>query len=315
MKRSAISLALALGVAGSVAAQAAIDTSIIRVVYPKYRQSIAAVDSTFIIGSVPPGWTLTANGHPVEVHAGGGWLAYLPLTPGAFTFALRAARGAETVALDWPALVPELPLPDSFTAPLVYSNNRIPSTPRSFHLGDVVDLQMRGTPGCRAWAEIPGFADSIPMSESQGVAAPFYGASVWEDSDNHTPRILGVYQGIYQLDSDSAADSLAVIYHIARPSFADALRYLRERAPAEIQFEALRALKWGDGLAHASDTAEPLLSFNPVEFPRTVEFTDTVQIVRVGPRRGYLGLFQPAGVRALADGFDGEWYTIRLTDT
>lgn len=300
------------GAAQTVSEDALVQTPI-RVVYPKEGQVIAAIDSTFILGSVAPGWTISINGKKTRVHASGGWLSYTAIEQGEFVFQLQADSADQSVTLDWPVLVPKAPLPDSFVAPLIYQDYRLPMRAKSFNSGELVQLQCRATPACVCWAEIPGVADSIPMSEREGLPAPFYGSSVWEKTDSVTmPLIRGVYQGLFEVPTGIRFDSLAVIYHLAAPNFLSILKYLGDRNPADIDFQPLTMLAWN---TPAVDTGASLLYFNPPEFPRTIEFTDTVQVLRVGPQRGYLGLFQPAGVRALATGFEGDWYKVRLSES
>jgi N-acetylmuramoyl-L-alanine amidase len=46
--------------------------------------------------------------------------------------------------------------------------------------------------------------------------------------------------------------------------------------------------------------------------PRIMELTDSMQILRFGPRLGYLTTFQPAGVRAIYRGESDDWVRLRL---
>ena len=67
----------------------------INVIYPKPDQIISAVDSTFILGNVPPeskktAYKLFINNQYVDVHPEGGFIAFLPITPGDFQFELTA---------------------------------------------------------------------------------------------------------------------------------------------------------------------------------------------------------------------------------
>ena len=78
------------------AAQAA-DLPQITVIYPKPDQLVGAVDSTFILGHLPPDLPyktkdviLFINGYQVPVHHDGGFLAFIPVYPGEFTFELSA---------------------------------------------------------------------------------------------------------------------------------------------------------------------------------------------------------------------------------
>lgn len=302
----------ALALTGATIAQEA--DSPLQVTYPRAGQRIGAVDSTFIIGSAPAGWSVTVNGHTAVTHTDGGWLAYVPLSDGDFVFDIRAHNGPDSAALRLSVIVPDEPKPDSVTQLLIYDNHRLPILPASYSSGASLGLQFRGTPGCQAWAEIPGVADSVPMTESEGLPAPFYGASVFEDSsETDIPRILGVYQGRFESPTATTTDSVHVVYHLAPPSAAAMLAYLREQPLRAINFAALNGLLFDDSAV--SDTHNVALAFNHSQFPVTVEFTDTVQIMRVGPRRGYLGIFQPAGVRAEAIGFEGDWYIVRLSES
>src|SRR5574341_1289703 len=64
----------------------------INVIYPKDSQSVSVSDSTFILGNVSPGSSLKINGFPVKVYHNGAFLAFLPLSPGDFTFELIATN-------------------------------------------------------------------------------------------------------------------------------------------------------------------------------------------------------------------------------
>lgn len=296
----------------------------IRVVYPKEDQFIGAVDSSFIFGSVKKGWSVAVNGHGVDVHDDGGWIAFLPLEPGAFTFQIVAQHtaakgGASYDTLNWPVRVPELPGLDSFDSLTIYPNFRLPGRKQSLGLGEILKLQFRAQPGCVAWAEIPGYNDSVPMIESDGLPAPFYSRSVFENNeDSAEVRIYGIYQGMYTIDIPFQSDSQVIVYHVAAPTRQQALDYLRRTPIERVNFNMLRALdrQEGDSVKFgAVDTLRVALSINSPEFPRALEFTDTTQIMRVGPRRGYLGLFQPTGIRALAVGFEGDWFKIKLSES
>src|SRR5512141_1875869 len=81
----------------------------LKVVYPIDNQNIPAVDSTFIFGSVEPGSTLRINGETVKIHKDGGWLAFLPVKPGHFTFVVRAVKGKESDSASVNVHLPELP--------------------------------------------------------------------------------------------------------------------------------------------------------------------------------------------------------------
>ncbi|MBN4076496.1 N-acetylmuramoyl-L-alanine amidase [Gemmatimonas aurantiaca] len=312
------SITVMIGIVLAVSVFAQNNSSVIQVTYPRAGQRIAAVDSTFIIGSAPVGWRVTVNGHDAVTHAEGGWLAFVPLTGGKFVFDIEAFSNingeTQSASLQLPVYVPALPQTDSVAELLIYKNYRLPRISTSYLSGADVRLQFRGVPGCRAWAEISGIADSIPMIESEGTPAPFYGASVFEDSsDTDIPRILGIYQGQFKVPESAQEDSVHILYHLAPPNPASMLAYLREQPIRATNFGAVNALRFAD--ISATDTNGMTVAFNHSAFPVTIEFTDTVQIMRVGPRRGYLGLFQPAGVRVSAIGYEGDWFVVKLSES
>ncbi|MCH9031020.1 MAG: N-acetylmuramoyl-L-alanine amidase [candidate division Zixibacteria bacterium] len=296
----------------------------LRVIYPKFGQSIPYVDSTFILGSISPEWNLQLNGEPVDVHPDGGWIAYVAISSGDFEFRFAMTKDAAKRNKTWPVIVSGPGSPDSFDSLTIKKDNRKPELAESFVLGEIVYLQFEGSPGCRAWAELPGLADSVPMTETPERFIDSYEsgsqeASVFKNSLNNNLRPqTGVYQGMYIVDSSKSLDTVPVVFHLSRPSAADVLAYIRERSTLDLNFNLLKALRWPVNYSivnSKSDTSEINISINPAAFPRTVEFTDTTQIMRVGPGKGYLGLFQPVGTRALTTGYQGSWYKLKLSES
>jgi len=297
------------------------DSADINVVYPKQNQHIGAIDSTFIFGSVNPAWKLTVNGFPTPVDKDGGWLAFVPLSPGEFIFKIIAAKGTRSDTVDWPVKVPDVPVADKLDSLVIFQDYRLPTLSRSVQSGDILRLQFRGTPNCRGWAEIPGVVDSIPMSEALGVAYPYHAGDVFDTSTATTDSALlvpGIYQGLYRFSLPLARDSARIILNLTAPGLPDSIPTPTGNTIMGIDIGLMRSINWGL-MQHlgsvANDTAKSTLSFNPEEYPHTIEFTDTTQRLRVAPARGYLGLFQPAGVRALAVGFEGDWYRLKLSET
>ena len=71
----------------------------ITIIYPRAGQVVGAVDSTFIFGHLPntisckpKDAVVFVNGHETPVHCDGGFLAFVPVVPGEFTFELAAYR-------------------------------------------------------------------------------------------------------------------------------------------------------------------------------------------------------------------------------
>ncbi|MBA2565457.1 MAG: hypothetical protein H0V09_08570, partial [Gemmatimonadetes bacterium] len=84
----------------------------LRVVYPPAGATLTASDSTFVFGSVSPaGASVTVNGVAAEQAPGGGWLAWVPVTPGPFVFRVEASGGeaggaAAAARIEHPVHVP-----------------------------------------------------------------------------------------------------------------------------------------------------------------------------------------------------------------
>jgi len=287
----------------------------INVIYPKPDGRIAAVDSTFILGSVPSGAMLTINGHEVDVHKDGGFIAFLPIRPGNFEFDLTAVYGTDdNITVDRLTVPVNVPRPrKSFVCDslrIVDKNGFMGNL--SLSDGDFLTLEIQGTPGCRAYFSIPGYVDSVPMAEMPPRLQPYWGESVFgEGAVPDSLKIRGHYAGFLNIDSRKLHDSARIYYHLETPEFEDILNRLLDRPNSAIDYSTLELLKI-PGREYI-DSSNVFVKINPPEFPRTVRFTDSVQIVRVGPRKGYLSIFQPEGVQALAVGREGDWIKLRLS--
>jgi N-acetylmuramoyl-L-alanine amidase len=285
----------------------------INVVYPPKNATIAAADSTFILGSVTPGSELTINGVKIPVHEAGGFIAFLPIKPGPFDFNLTATAGKEMARLTWPVSVPRPEKAPSYDS--LYIIDEFDST-RDLVLGtgDRLVAGFRGTPGCLAYFSIPGLSDSIPMAELPPVIQPYRGESVsgqgWIAESFHA---RGYYEGFLNIGFEKRPDSTRLIYHLVAPDMKKVLQRILNRPAELIDFNFLSLLKL-NGAAEI-DSSRYYVWVNPNGWPRQVEFIDSMQIIRVGPRLGYLAIFQPLGVTAQAVGAEGEWLKLKLSQT
>jgi N-acetylmuramoyl-L-alanine amidase len=316
-----IGVCLLISVVGALAN----DDANIKVVYPKLNQRIGAIDSTFIFGSVNPDWRLTVNGHATSAHKDGGWIAFLPLQPGEFVFSIVATNGKDSSVIEWPVYVPGILIDGEMDSLVIFNDYRLPTDSRSLATGDILHFQFRGAPGCRAWGEIVGVADSIPMLETATIPQPYHAGDVFDGESSQIDSsflVPGVYQGLYNFTSALIQDSAVVVIHLAAPDLFMSLSGGRDDFSSAsilgVDLGVLKKVDWrlanyADSVV--TDTMSITLSLNLDEYPRTVEFTDTTQRLRVAPSRGYLGIFQPAGVRALAVGFEGDWFRLQLSES
>lgn len=313
------------------------------VVYPKPEQLITAVDSTFILGHVPPRqgdwlYDLFINDKPVAVHKDGGFIAFLPITPGEFTFHLTALltnrdhedyqrRIKQHHYFDPPLAyndslsetltvhVPEPLQPVSSDSLLIVKEYDPPAGDLVLSTGQILELSFRGTPACRAWFSIDGVVDSVPMAEIEPRQQPYWGEAVFgAGAVPDSLKLKGIYSGFFTIPATAKTEAVFVCYHLAPPSMADIARRLFIDTDDRIKFNISKLLE----LVHCeSITKESLfkITLNSKIYPFTVEFTDSVQIIRHGPRKGYFSIFQPQGVEALAVGAEGDWYRIQLSRT
>jgi hypothetical protein len=320
----------ALLVASLVGTRVVAETRL-RVIYPKPDQAVGAIDSTFIFGSVSGDFNprkdwLEINGHIVEVHSGGGFLAYLPTTPGEFTFHVRALRQTTTplrgeglerfqllcedsVRVFLP--VPRQSLPDDSLAiagdyaPL--SGDLVLST------GGILRVMFQATPGLYAWFAIPGVVDSVSMSEVDPRQQPYWGEAVFGvGAVPDSVLIKGIYSGLYVVPESVSVVDAQVIYNIATPPH-KYIRPLISTTPSGVEDERLvKLLAMPAGLARPSGYR---VSLNHPDYPFTVRFLDSVQTLRHGPQQGYFSIFQPQGAEALVVGGEGDWFRLKLSRT
>jgi N-acetylmuramoyl-L-alanine amidase len=286
------------------------EAPLINVVYPKGCGRIGAVDSTFIFGSVTPGSELTINGFDVPVHKQGGFIAFLPIQPGLFDFILVAIKNNDTTYYIRSVAVPELK--KSFG----YDSLKIEDWQDSSHNiilahGDLLRVDFQATPNCFAWFSIPDYADSVPMVEMPPKIQSYWGETVFGiGAVPESLKIAGYYSGFLEIREKALNDSIRIYYHLKAPCLHDLFKMPDDK----INFVDALSLLIFDGES-IIDSSGYYIKINPNCYPRVVEFVDSVQIMRVGPRKGYLSVFQPEGVRAMAVGRKGEWLKLRLSQS
>jgi N-acetylmuramoyl-L-alanine amidase len=307
------------------------DAKRIRVVYPKPGQRIGAVDTTFILGHLPDlsplkpeDLVLVVNDSSTfPIHASGGFLAWVPIAPGEFTFRLRAfpkdlidslRTPAVAVAAGSLAVVVPQPLKSARTDSLeIPGDYRPPMGDLVLSAGETLQFSCQASPDMIAWASIPGLADSIPMTETDPRPQPFWGENVFgAGAVPESLLIRGIYTGEINIPDSARVIDQRITYHIALPeSVIAVLRSLLGIAPPDsIDNRFFMSLT-------ARDTAQSRyrISANHPEYPFTVRFSDSMQILRHGPLRGYFATFQPAGIEASVVGTEGDWFKLRLSET
>jgi N-acetylmuramoyl-L-alanine amidase len=144
----------------------------IDVVYPGENETVAAVDSTFIFGSVGSGRaSVTINGETVDVAPNGAFLAYLPV-PRDSVYRVIATRGADRAeGMRRVRLTPRAVT--QVTGTQIVQGSVTPVGPRTVMEGEAVEVSFRGTAGGRAELVLPT-GERFPLQQRTltGEAAP-----------------------------------------------------------------------------------------------------------------------------------------------
>ncbi|MHB9156158.1 MAG: hypothetical protein ACYC5N_10820, partial [Endomicrobiales bacterium] len=74
-------------------------SGVLRVAHPCEGARLPNLASTFVFGAADPAGTLTLNGKPVPVHPGGGFIAMVDLSTGAFAIRAELSVGTTTHAV------------------------------------------------------------------------------------------------------------------------------------------------------------------------------------------------------------------------
>ncbi|MFA6030238.1 MAG: N-acetylmuramoyl-L-alanine amidase [Elusimicrobiota bacterium] len=140
----------------------------VMVVYPPEGQVLDGVRAAFILGAVnAPERPFRVNGVAVKPHPKGGFLAYVPVEPGVFTFRCEldlpggTTTWTRTVQVRTPAPLPPV------DPPAILPETVEPSEDVELRPGDWLTVRMRGSPGLLASYTIHGVAGALPMAESR----------------------------------------------------------------------------------------------------------------------------------------------------
>ena len=294
-------LRIVLAVVVLAAVAAAQQKPQIQIIYPKSKQKIAAVDSMFIFGNVTPQSQLKINGSEIKVHDSGGFLAFLPVKSGTFVFRLEATLEGQTNSAELPIEVPKPYEVPEGKEPVIVNAFMSPGTDVMLMEGEMFNTSFRGTPGMFAYFGLSTSSDLLQMTEAPPIQQSYWAEALW-GSDDYPDSLLvrGVYTGVMILGSKQVADSNQIDYYLCH-------KKLKQMNAKERAFKQQLADCGCNSLS--SDAKLAVMSSSKVMIG---ELTDSVQTIRVGPRKGYLTTFQPQGVRIRITGRFNNHYRAQI---
>lgn len=259
----------------------------LEVIYPEDGLLIPAVDSTFIFGNTDPEAGLFVNGHNVDVHAGGGFLAFLPVEAGSFQFNLLSDLNGDTSLTTVNIYVG--PVADS-SNDFIESSSLAPSG-RTVLLSSVpFEFSFKARASGRAFCR---FKNDTSWTQMYPEVKPWQYESVFGE----IPISIGSSNYITYTATmrvDEAVDSSRV-YYMYENDICD----------------STGVLQWTEFEIDSTD-------FNVIrldDYPGLViTLVGRPHIIRTGPDKGYKLVNQPAGVRLRYMGETPDYYQVLLAN-
>ena len=154
----------------------------IKIVYPYEGMALPNVPKTFVFGNITPSTApFYINGSKIEVYKNGGFIAYLPIAPGDFSFKSELLDGATVVYERKVRVKPaEPPHPSSGT---LYLNIISPSSEMELSPGDFINVQAEGTPCRSALFSAGDIVNGAALSEIPKCSGRYFGLYAVNDSD------------------------------------------------------------------------------------------------------------------------------------
>jgi N-acetylmuramoyl-L-alanine amidase len=164
-------------------------------IWPPENMPLAA-EGEFILGSVSPATApFTINGVTVAVHRDGGFLAWLPIAPGTFTFRGELALSSVTTATAERRIVVPVP-PQPYPGKLAIDPASLaPKGDLDLRAGDWLTIRMKGTPGKPARCRV--------------------GKGPWQDM-RAANAALGVYETTRQIALGEEFEAAPVEYELGK---------------------------------------------------------------------------------------------------
>lgn len=239
--------------------------------------------STFLVGAVPPGRTLSCNGQDVRVNASGFFSHVVKLNYGKNDFTLVLSGQEQepvSVSLERPAPPPALS-ESSFN---ILPESLEPKEANGVSAGDIVQFAARATPGCKMSVQFASHNIAMrPAVSKQGkrTSVNLGLDTAFGVSFQRSPAALkDLYLGFYKVQAQDNFSN-------ATPTF------VLQKGSKQIKAKAKGTL-------------------THVRQPSIMSSVHDDTIVRLNPGAARVTPL-PAGVRFLCDGFRGDWWRLELS--
>jgi N-acetylmuramoyl-L-alanine amidase len=150
---------------------------LLTIVYPSVGARIPDVKASFAFGAATPGSTVAVNGIVATMAPDGGWIAFVPFSPGRFVLHVKESLGASVTELDRTVIV---------DATAVFS---FPSVITVVEPGDTLPLEVQAAAGDRVIASGPGFHD-IALSLDPPLGLGAFSASIRAADEPGAPQAV-----------------------------------------------------------------------------------------------------------------------------
>ncbi|KAF0126167.1 MAG: N-acetylmuramoyl-L-alanine amidase [Elusimicrobia bacterium] len=158
---------------------AALQAGEIKVSYPRENQPLPLVSRTFIFGTVSPATApFFINGERVRPHTNGGFIAYLPVNPGEFSFNCELREGATGYATTFLARKVRIgpAAQNGAETPRPALELVSPSSDLELSQGDYLNVHAAGEPGREVSFSLGSVVEDEKMVEIPAGSGRYYGS-------------------------------------------------------------------------------------------------------------------------------------------
>lgn len=179
----------------------------ITVQYPQENHiAPAGANNVYLFGKINvPNPILTINDHYVPVHPNGGFIAFLPVEQGNFTFTLTAKSNGHIHQAVRHITVPGKPIEQFIDKARFDSQNIYPSKPLWAMPGQTISLAARGTPGSQVSAAITGLKEAQHISLKEDEYTPGSYTASFTLPLNISPRSAKITYTLYDPYTETRA--------------------------------------------------------------------------------------------------------------